>query len=99
MQTKVAVPSLIGMKYIDAKKLLKQKSLEMGAAIYTLEGGSTELKDQVIYKQNPQAKNDKGFQNYLQKGKSIDVWVVGLSPVIDTSKKIRIRTIGKTNSD
>ena len=96
---RIAVPNLIGMKYTDVQKILKKKSIRLGSTIYTLEGGSRNLEDQVVYKQNPQAKNDKGVQNYLKKRQAIDIWIVGITPGTDSSKKIRIRTIDKVDSN
>ena len=93
----VAIPNLIGMKYLSAQKLLKKKRLGLGATIYTLEGGSRNLEDQVVYKQNPQAKNAKGIQNYVKKRQGIDIWIVGINPTADTLKKIRIRTTDIVN--
>ncbi len=86
------------MKYKDAQKLLKKIGLDLGAIIYTLEGGSTNPETWIIYKQNPESKNDTGIQNYLEKGKKVDVWVVGMGPVVDTLETKHPLILKKDNS-
>ncbi len=95
---KIPVPNLQGMKYKDAQKLLKKIGLDLGAIIYTLEGGSTNPETWIIYKQNPESKNDTGIQNYLEKGKKVDVWVVGMGPVVDTLETKHPLILKKDNS-
>ena len=87
---KIPVPNLQGVKYKDAQKLLKKIGLDLGVVTYTLEAGSSNPETWIIYKQNPESKNDTGVQNYLQKGKNVDVWVVGMGPFVDTLERKHI---------
>jgi beta-lactam-binding protein with PASTA domain len=86
VQKKVAVPHLVGMTVAEAKKVLHSKGLDLGAIITLLPNDSENLDEQTVYKQTPSPRNNKGVQNYIVKGKVIDLWVDKQSTV-DTLKK------------
>jgi beta-lactam-binding protein with PASTA domain len=94
----IPIPNVAGMTLKEATKLLQSKNLETGAIIFDSENKNWD--SAIVYKQNPSAKNAKGIQNFIQKGKFIDLWIFSSKILSDTLKKpIRnVKVISKKGS-
>jgi len=86
-QKKTAVPNLLGMTYKDAKKILGAKKIEVRAVVFQQETDTSDLDNMVVVNQRPKARSDKGIQNYFNKQKLMDVWIVSQESPADTLPK------------
>ncbi|MBA2499423.1 MAG: PASTA domain-containing protein [Chitinophagaceae bacterium] len=76
------VPSLIGMTYADAERLLRANGLSLGAVV--LDPGITDTLSAFIYKQNPERLRDDGIKLKIRPGQLMDVWLSSERPVINS---------------
>jgi beta-lactam-binding protein with PASTA domain len=82
---KIPIPNVAGMTLKEATKILQSKNLQIGAILIDSEDKNWD--SAIVYRQNPAAKNAKGIQNFIQKGKFIDLWVFKSKALSDTLKK------------
>lgn len=77
------VPDIIGLKFCDAKSMLEEHGIIIGAVV-----GDADLNDTCsayIYKQNPQRFDDQKHFNRIRSGQTMDVWLQNNKPVRDTT--------------
>ena len=79
----MVVPSLIGMTYGDADRLLRANGLNLGAVV--LDPGITDTLGAFIYKQNPEKFRDDGVKLKIRPGQLMDVWLSTEPPVVDSA--------------
>ena len=72
-EEKIPVPSLIGLTLAEAKIVLEQNQIEIGAIV--VEAGVTDTASAFIYQQNPPRFNDDKEPVYIQQGQLIDIYV------------------------
>jgi len=75
------VPTLIGMKYSQAKSLLEAHGLGFGAII------AQDVEDTLsayIYQQRPERFDDEKRFRYIRSGQLMDIWLQKEKPVIDS---------------
>ena len=77
------VPSLIGMTYSDAERLLRANGLNLGAVV--LDPGITDTLGAYVYKQNPERFRDDGVKQKIRPGQLMDVWLSVDQPVVDST--------------
>jgi hypothetical protein len=77
------VPSLIGMTYRDAARLLQANGLNLGAVV--LDPGITDTSGAFIYKQNPDRFRDDGVKQRIRPGQLMDVWLSIDKPAVDST--------------
>ncbi len=82
------VPDLVGMSLLEAKKRIKSKRFIVGALITDLGTDATLLDKLIVIKQNPPAKNSKGLNTYIVKGRVIDLWLAREFIIQDTLSKV-----------
>ena len=80
-EQRILVPSLIGLTYGEAKLLLEQDGISIGALIP--DGGITDTLAAFIYKQSPPRFTDDKRPIYIQSGQLMDLWI---SPVMKEPK-------------
>ncbi len=83
------VPDLVGLTFLEAKKKIKIKRFILGSIILDSETDATLTDNLIVFKQNPPAKNSKGLNNYIAKGKVIDLWLLKPLIIQDTLSKTR----------
>lgn len=76
------VPSLIGITYGDAVRLLQANGLNLGAVI--VDPGVTDTAGAFIYKQNPERFRDDGVKQRIRPGQLMDVWLSVDRPAVDS---------------
>ena len=79
---KFIVPSLIGMTFCDAKRLIESRGLVMGAPV--VGAGVTDTCRAYIHKQNPERFDEDKKLQYMRTGQTIDVWLETDKPVTDS---------------
>ena len=67
------VPDLVGMKFGEAKTLLEQNGIGIGAVI--TEGIIKDSAAAFIFKQNPDKLNEEKQPIFIQSGQLMDVWI------------------------
>jgi beta-lactam-binding protein with PASTA domain len=67
----IAVPSLVGMNYGEAKAYLDENGISLGAVI--AEPGLTDTASAYIYKQRPERLDQDNI--YIRSGQLMDVWI------------------------
>ena len=80
----LVVPSLIGMTYSDAERLLKANGLNFGAVV--LDPGIEDTMNAFVYKQNPERFRDDGIKLKIRPGQLMDVWLSADQPVTDSTR-------------
>lgn len=77
------VPDITGMKFCDAKTMLEENGILIGAVV-----GDPDISDTCgayIYKQNPERFDDEKRFNRIRSGQTMDVWLQMDKPVRDTT--------------
>ena len=67
------VPSLVGLTYAEAKDMLAQEGITMGALI--VDPGVKDTLGAFVYMQNPPGLNQDKQPVYIQSGQFLDLWV------------------------
>lgn len=83
------VPDITGMRFCDAKTMLEDNGILIGAVV-----GDPDISDTCgayIYKQNPERFDDEKHFNRIRSGQTMDVWLQMDKPARDSTK-----TPGKT---
>lgn len=80
-EQRILVPSLVGMTYGEAKLLLEQEGISIGALIP--DPGIRDTLASFIYKQSPPRFTEEGRPVYIQSGQVMDLWI---SPVMQAPK-------------
>ena len=80
----LVVPSLIGMTYRDAERLIKANGLNFGAVV--LDPGIEDTMGAFIYKQNPERFRDDGVKQKIRPGQLMYVWLSVDQPVSDSTR-------------
>ena len=79
--TRILVPSLLGLTLGEARLLLEENGIGLAAII--ADAGTTDTVMAYVYKQNPPRYTEDRQPVYIQSGQLMDVWV---SPVMKTPK-------------
>jgi hypothetical protein len=79
---KFSVPSLIGVRFCDARRLIESHGLMMAAVVANPD--VTDTCNAYIYKQSPQRFDDEHKLRYIRTGQTMDVWVQVERPVPDS---------------
>jgi eukaryotic-like serine/threonine-protein kinase len=69
----MAVPSLVGMSYAEAKSYLDENGISLGAVI--ADGGLTDTASAYIIKQRPERLDAENMLIYIRSGQLMDVWI------------------------
>ena len=77
-----AVPNIVGMKFADAKSLIEENGLILGAIVSS--GGITDTLEAYIWKQNPQRFDEFQKMQRIRSGQMMDVWIQMEKPVTDS---------------
>lgn len=91
----IMVPSLVGLTFAEAKALLAEKGIDMGAVIAT--GVVKDTASSYVYMQNPERFDEENRPIYIQPGQVMDVYI---SPVMIAPKdSLSNEKRQKTNHD
>lgn len=80
-----AVPSVMGMRFSEAKEMLEERGIIMGAIV--ADANVKDTLDAWIYRQNPPRFNDEKVMNFMHTGQTMDVWLQADQPSEDSLKK------------
>jgi beta-lactam-binding protein with PASTA domain len=75
----IPVPSLEGVTYSEAKMILEQNGITLGATI--VEPGTRDTGNAFVYKQSPPKLNEDKQPMFIRSGQVMDLWI---SPVMKT---------------
>jgi beta-lactam-binding protein with PASTA domain len=78
----MAVPRLLGLTYDEAKILLETQGIILGAVI--VDPLVRDTAQAFVYKQSPNAKDEKGRQFRIRPGQMMDIWVGVDKPNVDS---------------
>lgn len=67
------VPVITGMQYCEAKRILEDNGIVIGAIV--TDANITDTCGAWIYKQNPERRDDQGHPLRIRPGQTIDVWL------------------------
>ena len=67
------VPSLVGLRYSDAKQQLGESGIILGAVI--AEGPVTDTANAYVIKQNPPSVDENHVPGFIKSGQIIDLWI------------------------
>lgn len=86
----MAVPSLIGMTYNEAKTYLDENGISLGAVIG--DGAITDTASAYIFKQNPERLDQDNMLVYIRSGQLMDIWISQQmkAPVEDSLQKKKL---------
>ncbi|MDP4263833.1 MAG: PASTA domain-containing protein [Bacteroidota bacterium] len=79
---KFLVPSLVGMRFCDARAMIESHGLIIGSVVSS--GGITDSCNAYIFKQNPERFDEAKKVQYIRTGQTMDVWIQVEKPVIDS---------------
>ena len=77
------VPSLVGMTYDQARRLLQSNGLNVGAIV--IDPTVADTANAYIYKQNPERFNEDGIKQKIRPGQLMDVWLSAEKPILDSA--------------
>ena len=77
------VPVITGMTFANAKRLLGENGIVIGAIIPQLD--VTDTMGAFIYKQNPERLDDQKRIQHIRSGQTMDVWLQAEKPVKDST--------------
>lgn len=77
-----AVPVIVGMRFSEAKNMLEQSGLGIGAIVLD---DVTDTLSAFIYKQNPERFDEDKKVQHIRSGQLMDVWLQKDKPVTDTT--------------
>lgn len=80
-----AVPSVMGMRFSEAKEMLEERGIIMGAIV--ADANVEDTMDAWIYRQNPPRFNDEKVMNFMHSGQTMDVWLQPDKPSEDSLQK------------
>lgn len=78
-QTVMAIPDLVGFTYAEAKGVLEEKGISLGAII-----AAPEVKDTLnafVFRQNPERFDEEGHARSIRQGQTMDLWLGIEKPV------------------
>jgi beta-lactam-binding protein with PASTA domain len=84
LQDEIPVPALLGMTFAEAKMMLEQNGLLLGAVV----GDGTVSDSAVAYiiKQHPPVKNEEGNPMLIRGGQLMDIWISMDKTKMDTAQ-------------
>ncbi len=80
---RILVPSLIGLTVAEARMVLDENGVYLGAIL--ADAGVTDTAAAFIYRQNPDKMSDSKLPNYIRPGQVMDIWVSPIMKVIDST--------------
>lgn len=78
------VPVITGMSFVEARRLLEENGLGIGAIV--LDANVSDTLSAYIYRQNPQRLDEEKRIQRIRSGQLMDVWLQLEKPVKDTTK-------------
>ena len=83
-QSDMPVPAILGMTFLEAKLLLEQNGLLLGAVV--LDEAIADSSAAFVIKQHPPIKDDAGSPMLIRAGQLVDVWISMDKSKIDTAQ-------------
>jgi eukaryotic-like serine/threonine-protein kinase len=83
-QDDMAVPSLIGMTFSEARAYLDSNGLLLGAVVK--EGAIRDSSNAFVIKQNPPKRDEEGRPIRIRQGQLVDLWISNEKTAIDSLK-------------
>jgi eukaryotic-like serine/threonine-protein kinase len=81
----MAVPSLVGLTFSEAKMQLEENGLLLGAVV--TEGNIKDSANAFVVKQNPPRRDEEGRPNRIRGGQLMDLWISADKSVVDSIQK------------
>lgn len=81
----MAVPSLVGLTFGEAKMQLEESGLLLGALV--TEGAIKDTANAYVFKQNPPRRDDEGRPNRIRGGQLMDLYISSDKSAIDSLQK------------
>ncbi len=78
----IAVPTLVGLTYNEAKILLEANGLIAGSVVP--DPSVKDTSNSYVYRQSPQDKDVQGRRYRIRSGQMVDLWLSVNKPVVDT---------------
>lgn len=83
-RTEIAVPNLIGLTLAEARGLLDENSILLGAVV--ADGTIADSAAAFVFKQSPPARNDEGAPLRIRGGQLMDIWITLDPAKVDSAK-------------
>ncbi len=80
---RIVVPSLIGLTVAEAKMVLDENGIYLGAIVP--DPGVSDTLAAFIYRQYPEKMSEEKILNYIRPGQVMDIWVSPIKKVIDST--------------
>jgi eukaryotic-like serine/threonine-protein kinase len=84
-----AVPDITGMTFCQAREMLEEYGIIMGAVVPNSD--VTDTCNGYIYRQNPERFDDDKKIQHIRSGQTMDVWLQLVKPERDSTKRIELR--------
>jgi beta-lactam-binding protein with PASTA domain len=84
LQEEMPVPALLGMTFTEAKLLLEQNGLLLGAVV--VDGAVGDSSNAFVIKQHPPMKNEEGNVMVIRGGQIMDLWISMDKEKMDTAQ-------------
>jgi eukaryotic-like serine/threonine-protein kinase len=91
------VPSLVGLTFAEAKKLMDDKFIQLASTI--TDAGVRDTANAYVYKQNPPRFNEDKSLNYIRAGQVMDVWISTTMKTPIDSSAIDLEDANKTGDE
>ncbi len=82
---RIVVPSLLGLTVAEAKVVLDENGVYLGAIL--ADAGVSDTGAAFIYRQNPEKMTDNKLLNYIRPGQVMDIWVSPIMKIIDSTSQ------------
>lgn len=82
---RIVVPSLLGLTVAEAKMVLDENGVYLGAIL--ADAGVSDTAAAFIYRQNPEKMTDNKLLNYIRPGQVMDIWVSPVMKNIDSTSQ------------
>ncbi len=82
---RIVVPSLLGLTVTEAKVVLDENGVYLGAIL--ADTGVSDTAAAFIYRQNPEKMTDNKLLNYIRPGQVMDIWVSPVMKIIDSTSQ------------
>ena len=92
----MAVPRLLGLTFTEASILLETQGIILGSVI--ADPLVRDTSNAFVYKQSPNARDEKGRQFRIRPGQMMDIWLSVERPNVDSLEKLQRQPV-EDNSD
>jgi eukaryotic-like serine/threonine-protein kinase len=88
-EEQIPVPDLIGLTYLEAKRILDSAKVPIGGLL--LKTGTTDTASAFVYKQNPDVFDEENKHAIIHSGQPMDIWLQKDRPDMDSIRTERAK--------